>query len=213
MSFSDLVRIGFRDLLSRKLLGFATFSLAAFAFQFAAPQFLCAADVDKAESAGIVIRPANYDPADELAYTRDAGELKPGAVANGKFWNKPADDDSRAAVSGTAPAPAKAQGPGVPVSAASGTPAPRMMTYSEAYAQIPFSRTEYEANPNYRHDAALELMFGAMRPMIMTRTTTPYFSRYPDMFRYRFPVYPYQSSLGGNSTNTNMYWNTNLYAQ
>ena len=213
MSFSDLVRIDFRAFSSQKLLGFATFSLAAVAFQLAAPRLLCAGDVDRGESAGIVIRPANYDPADELAYTRAGGELKAGAIANGKFWNTPADDESRAAVSGTAPAPAKAQGPGLPVSAASGTPAPRMMTYSEAYAQIPFSRTEYEANPNYRHDAALELMFGTMRPMVMTRTTTPYFSRYPDMFRYRFPVYPYQSSLGPNATNMNMYWNTNLYAQ
>jgi hypothetical protein len=86
------------------------------------------------------------------------------------------------------------------------------MTYAEAYAQIPFSRSEYEANPNYRHDAAMELVFGAMRPMIMSRTTTPYFSRYPDMFRYRYPVYPYSAPLGNGSTNTNMYWNVSLIA-
>jgi hypothetical protein len=166
---------------------------------------------EAAESdAAIVIRPANYDPADELAYTRQRGELKPGNIADGKVWNQPAED-SRAAGSGEAPAPADAAGPGLPVSAASGKPAMRM-TYAEAYAQIPFSRSEYEANPGYRHDAAMELMFGTMRPMIMSRTTTPYFSRYPDMFRYRFPVYPYSAGLGNGTSNTNMWWNVSLIA-
>ncbi len=212
MKTSSVNQSALRVLSSRKLAVLATCGLAAFAFELAAPLSLSAGDVEKPESLGIVIRPANYDPADELAYTRQAGELKPGAVANGKFWNKPAEDESRAAVSGAAPAPASAEGPGAPVSAASGTDAPRM-TYAQAYAQIPFSRTEYEANPNYRHDAAMELMFGTMRPMYVSRTTMPYFSRYPDMFRYRFPVYPYPSSGGTTTTNTNMFWNTNLMAQ
>jgi hypothetical protein len=182
------------------------FVLGAFAFQLANP--VAAAD-DKEPA--IVIRPANYDPADELAYTRQRGEPNPGNAAVGKVWNQP-DEDSRAAVSGAAPAPADAAGAVAPVSAASGKPTPRM-TYAEAYAQIPFSRSEYEANPAYRHDAAMELMFGAMRPMIMSRTTTPYFSRYPDMFRYGFPVYPYTSSgTGGYNTNTNMFWNVSLIA-
>ena len=169
---------------------------------------LSAAEKDKASE--IVIRPANFDPADELAYTRQRGELDPGASANGKLWNKPVED-SRAAVSGEAPAPADAAGPRPPVSAASGTPAARM-TYAEAYAQIPFSRSEYEANPGYRHDAALELMFGTMRPMVISRMNMPYFSRYPDLFRYAFPVFPYSSSGYGGTTNTNMYWNTSLIA-
>ncbi len=181
--------------------------LGAFAFQLVSANPVAAAD-DKEPA--IVIRPANYDPADELAYTRQRGEPNPGNVADGKVWNQP-DEDSRAAVSGAAPAPADAAGAGAPVSAASGKPALRM-TYAEAYAQIPFSRSEYEANPNYRHDAAMELMFGSMRPMIMSRTTTPYFSRYPDMFRYRYPVYPYSAPLGNGSTNTNMYWNVSLIA-
>jgi hypothetical protein len=97
-----------------------------------------------------------------------------------------------------------------PVSAASGIPLPRM-TYAQAYAQIPFSRSEYEANPGYRHDAALELMFGVLRPMTIMRQTMPYFSRYPDMFRYRRTVYPYPYS-GGGTSNMNMYWNTSLIA-
>jgi hypothetical protein len=92
---------------------------------------------------GILIRPANYDPEDEWEYTRRRGELSPGMVADGKIWNR-ANEDLRAAVSGASPAPANAEGAAAPVSAASGTPAPRM-TYAEAYAQIPFVRSEYEA--------------------------------------------------------------------
>ena|SRR6516162_3784049 len=45
---------------------------------------------DEPKDVGIVIRPANFDPADELAYTRKRGELDPGAVANGRIWNQPA---------------------------------------------------------------------------------------------------------------------------
>ena len=162
-----------------------------------------------ASKPAIVIRPANFDPADELAYTRRHGEVEPGKPAGGRFWNNSADD-LRAAVSGNVSTPpADAEGLG-PVSAASGTTVPRM-TYAEAYAQIPFSRSEYEANPSYRHDAALELMFGVLRPVTVMRHTMPYFSRYPDMIRYRYPVYPYPYS-GGGTSNVNMYWNTSLIA-
>jgi hypothetical protein len=186
----------------------AACAVAAGLFQLLSPDSLLAAD--KVKTGDIVIRPANFDPDDELAYTRQRGELDAGASASAKTWNK-AVEDSRAAVSGEAPAPADAAGLRPPVSAASGPPLGRM-SYAEAYAQIPFSRTEYEANPNYRHDAALELMFGTMRPMMISRMNMPYFSRYPDLFRYRFPVYPYPSGMDGGSTNTNMYWNTSLIA-
>lgn len=37
------------------------------------------------------------------------------------------------------------------------------LTYQEAYDSIPFSRAEYTANPAYRHEAALELVFGVQR--------------------------------------------------
>ena len=187
----------------------ATFALilGASAFQLTSADSVATADD---QEPAIVIRPANYDPADELAYTRQRGEPNPGNVVDGKVWNQP-DEDSRAAVSGAAPAPADAAGAGAPVSAASGKPAMRM-TYAEAYAQIPFSRSEYEANPGYRHDAAMELVFGTMRPTLTSRTTTPYFSRYPDMFRYRFPVYPYSAPLGNGSASTSVYWNVSLIA-
>jgi hypothetical protein len=175
---------------------------------------LLAADQVKPASAletpGIVIRPANFDPGDELAYTRLRGKVDAGMSPDGNVWNKPASDDLRAAGSGTpAPAPAS-QGESAPVSAASGSSFPRM-TYEEAYSQISFRRSEYEANPSYRHDSAMELAFGTLRPMTIIRTTPSYFSRYPDLFRHKYPVYPYSYSGGGTSS-TNMFWNTSLIA-
>jgi hypothetical protein len=110
------------------LLATSICGLSAFVVQLGAGAFLRAAEDEKAPA--IVIRPANFDPADELAYTRERGELKTGAVAGGKIWNKPVED-SRAAVSGEAPAPAGATDLGPLVSAASGKPALRM-TYAEA---------------------------------------------------------------------------------
>jgi hypothetical protein len=115
--------------------------------------------------------------------------------------------DSTAAVSGAGTTGASKPGADASVTAASGALSPRM-SYDEAYRSIPFSRAEYEANPGYRHDAALELMFGALRPTTVVRQNTPYFSRYPDFFRNRFQVFPYPYS---HSPALNMYylWSTN----
>lgn len=45
----------------------------------------------------------------------------------------------------------------------------RAEAYRAIYDSIPFSRAEYEANPSYRHDAAMELLFGQMRPTVIHR--------------------------------------------
>lgn len=100
---------------------------------------------------------------------------------------------SPAAVSDEARVTASTAGQSAPVSAASGPSSPRM-TYIQAYNSIPFNRAEYEANPAYRHEAALELMFGQMRPTTVVKQTMPYFSRYPDFMRSRSTVYPYSGS-------------------
>jgi len=41
--------------------------------------------------------------------------------------------------------------------------------YAEAYRAIPFNRAEYDANPSYRHEAAMELVFGQMRPTTIVK--------------------------------------------
>lgn len=41
-------------------------------------------------------------------------------------------------------------------------------SYTEVYNSIPFRRSEYLANPSYRHDATIELMLGQVRPTTIT---------------------------------------------
>ncbi len=45
--------------------------------------------------------------------------------------------------------------------------------YNKIYQKIPFRRSEYLANPSYRHDATMEIMFGELRPTVNHRTTEP----------------------------------------
>jgi hypothetical protein len=42
-------------------------------------------------------------------------------------------------------------------------------TYEDMYNSIPYRESEYVANPSYRHDAAMELLFGQMRPTQVIR--------------------------------------------
>ena len=45
--------------------------------------------------------------------------------------------------------------------------------YQRIYDSIPFNRTEYNANPSYRHDTAMEIMFGKMRKTVILRHMQP----------------------------------------
>jgi hypothetical protein len=51
-------------------------------------------------------------------------------------------------------------------------PAALAQLYPQVYNAIPFSRPEYEANPSYRHDAAMEFLFGQMRQTVIQRGTS-----------------------------------------
>lgn len=42
--------------------------------------------------------------------------------------------------------------------------------YRRIYESIPYRRSEYLANPSYRHDATMELLFGELRPTVIHRT-------------------------------------------
>ncbi|MCA9113624.1 MAG: hypothetical protein KDA79_00960 [Planctomycetaceae bacterium] len=57
----------------------------------------------------------------------------------------------------------------VPGSCPQCRPQIRAADYRRAYEAIPFSRAEYEANPSYRHEAAMELLFGQLRPTTIHR--------------------------------------------
>jgi hypothetical protein len=65
----------------------------------------------------------------------------------------------------------------VPGQAIGHPPLPRIelakRTYAEVYNSIPFSRTEYLANQDYRHEATLEILFGQLRPKTVVRSAAP----------------------------------------
>ncbi|MCA9098719.1 MAG: hypothetical protein KDA36_10040 [Planctomycetaceae bacterium] len=75
------------------------------------------------------------------------------------------------------------------------------VSYIEAYNSVPFSRTEYEANPGYRHEAAMEIMFRQLRPTTIVKQYTPRAIRYPDFYQYPFARYPYTRIGVQNSWN------------
>lgn len=148
----------------------------------------------------ILIVPANYDPADEGGYTRNRGEVAPGHRADGPVWNAP-----RTALAAQAAPPRSAPEDDAPPQPGDGSDGPRpgaeaasmpmlppfpLMSYADAYSTVPFSRTEYEANPSYRHDTAVELMFGQMRPTTIMRQLEPHVLRYPEFYRFPFSRYP-----------------------
>jgi len=45
--------------------------------------------------------------------------------------------------------------------------------YDRIYRSIPFRRSEYLANPSYRHDATMEILTGIPRPTVINRHDTP----------------------------------------
>lgn len=48
--------------------------------------------------------------------------------------------------------------------------APLARAYREAYDAVPYHRAEYLANPAYRHEAAMEFVFGQQRPTVIQKT-------------------------------------------
>jgi len=63
--------------------------------------------------------------------------------------------------------------------------------YRQIYNAIPFDRTEYEANPSYRHEAAMEILFGKMRPTVMQRSHTVIDVHEPPVMPMAIPYSPY----------------------
>lgn len=111
-------------------------------------------------------------------------------------------------VTETAPAPGRETeslipmaGEAVKIDGAAVSGAPPVMSYTEAYNSIPFSRSEYEANPGYRHEAAMELMFRQLRPTTVVKQFTPRAFRYPDFYQYPYARYPYTQIGVRNSWN------------
>jgi hypothetical protein len=45
--------------------------------------------------------------------------------------------------------------------------------YWRIYTSLPFVRSEYDANPSYRHEATMEILFGQMRPTVNVKQQAP----------------------------------------
>jgi hypothetical protein len=75
--------------------------------------------------------------------------------------------------------------------------------YTTIYNSIPFSRSEYDANPSYRHDATMELLLGQLRPAAVGQ----YAAATPPPLPY-YPVYgaPYRTFYGRYGVNFNFWW-------
>ena len=50
---------------------------------------------------------------------------------------------------------------------------PQVSVYEKIYNAIPFNRTEYLANPSYRHETTMELLTGNQRQIVVHRNYTP----------------------------------------
>jgi hypothetical protein len=57
--------------------------------------------------------------------------------------------------------------------------------YDDVYRSIPYSLTEYLANPSYRHDATMEVLFGALRPTTVHRDVPAQIPETPEWTPYR----------------------------
>lgn len=85
-------------------------------------------------------------------------------------------------------------------------------TYRQIYESIPFNRAEYNANPSYRHDATLELMFGKMRDTVIHRynyqpTQTQQTSVYPNAVQPARRPYRYNRNLRSYGVGYYFLWN------
>lgn len=56
-----------------------------------------------------------------------------------------------------------------PLAQPCGTALANASRYKQIYDSIPFNRTEYNANPSYRHDAAMEILTGNSRHLTVVR--------------------------------------------
>lgn len=84
----------------------------------------------------------------------------------------PAETPPPAAEVAEPPAPVERQEGGI-VIAPLPSSAPQVSDYERIYNAIPFNRTEYLANPSYRHEMAMELLTGNQRQIVVHRNYTP----------------------------------------
>jgi len=128
------------------------------------------------------------------------------------------DDENRpAAQASIAPTPPADAAPTPPDSGES-TPEPNpgnteiplgnlsAASYLDVYRSIPFIRAEYDANPSYRHDATMEILFGQLRPTVVHKYSgAPHAGGDHTQLRPWY-VRPYWYRRNGRRMNYNFYY-------
>lgn len=110
-------------------------------------QFISAQEAAPAESQSAESQSAESQPTEEAIPTAEA-------VPSPESTTQP-------------PPPLMTEGEAVPVTAPIDCPPAMASRYLEVYASIPFFRSEYVANPSYRHEATMEILFGQLRPTVV----------------------------------------------
>lgn len=73
----------------------------------------------------------------------------------------------------------------------------RRPTYLDAYFSVPFFRSEYNANPSYRHEAAMEILFGQLRPTTIQKISPqPIAERYERSYYSGYTPFSYWNGRG-----------------
>jgi hypothetical protein len=116
-------------------------------------------DTDADRAVPTPVEPGDTPPADESSLP----EVVPGNL-------QPADE-APAEDTGVVITPADASDEAAEATVAASSA--RDGDYWTIYRSIPFLRSQYDANPSYRHDAAMELLTGNARPTVIHRDDTP----------------------------------------
>ena len=79
--------------------------------------------------------------------------------------------------------------------------------YQRIYNAIPFNRTEFNANPSYRHDAAMEILFGKMRKTVIHRHVQPVQPKRTSVYPNSVRPYQYNNRLRTYGVGYYLMWN------
>lgn len=119
-------------------------------------QRLALQDTDAGRAVPSPVEPGDTPPADEFALP----EVVPGNA-------QPAEPPLSTEETGVVIAPAEAGDESAASSAAAEPAQVNPADYWTIYESIPFLRSQYDANPAYRHDATMELLTGNARPTVI----------------------------------------------
>ena len=121
-----------------------------------------------------------------IAFSIACGTIQADVFETGKGWvieiASSVNTSNRKKVAGSIPLTAPSTDiidntPAIPEPPTSLTPAATRPTdddYRLIYRSIPFNRTEYNVNPSYRHDAAMEILTGhARHQTVLQHSTAP----------------------------------------